>query len=654
MALPDTCPPVRVDALADLPARPARLGWAKQSAALLAQANEIHNANAGETPPSGETAWFHHYVCPETAHPLRFNPRRPHRHLCAATGREYEGERYDACWRAQMHAAWLAALERGAILERAGLGSEANRERMRQVLRHWARTWKQHADKPRGGVGKLMPQGLTEAIFQAGVCQVLQWLPDLMRGEDWRLLRDGMLASAAALLKPQWTGEDPGTAWGGRIHNISCWLNAAKFALGWALQDEELKDLAVNGPAGFRQQVAQGIDADGWWYEKTLTYQSYALQALLTHALLARSDGLDLIEEPKLARMATVLLRVLRDDGTLPSWNDGWRGRGIGGLWDSLEVLTGAGNQELAAHYAWLLERFDRTARHLNWLALPGVNAWMEELDGDWPARHGVAAMVWGSDELPDPEAPDRTHVFFPHSGIAVIEHGAVALSMRSGPHGGGHDHLDRTDITVRLRGQPVAEDLGTPAYGNPLVGTWYRQPAGHRLLIVDRRCQQPADGSLTDCGPRHISGHTGDAWPHARVHRTVRIDDDGWGWRDESTVDLQAPAQIDWIFHLRGEPLGADVLAEDDVEFTGGGLEHLANLRMLPPTPADATSWEMRWRTDAGVLALVLQADGLCAPTARLATCPDNPADRELTAILLSATADQHGGVTAAWRLSE
>jgi hypothetical protein len=74
----------------------------------------------------------------------------------------------------------------------------------------------------------------------------------------------------------------------------------------------------------------------------------------------------------------------------------------------------------------------------------------------------------------------------------------------------------------------------------------------------------------------------------------------------------------------------------------------------MLPPTPADATSWEMRWRTDAGVLALVLQADGLCAPTARLATCPDNPADRELTAILLSATADQHGGVTAAWRLSE
>lgn len=653
MSTPIACPPVKNDLLADLETRVGEQAWAGEAAALLQRVNQIHYAEAGDTPPAGETGWYHFYVCPETSQRLVFDPHRPHTHISPATGKTYTGSPYDECWRTMMNGAWIGALERAAILERAGLGSPEQRDWMRRTLRYWAETWQSHQPKPRAGIGRLMPQGLTEAIFQASICQVLQWLPDLMVGDDWLLLREAMLEPAAEFLRPQWAGGSSSEpAWGGDIHNIACWVNAAKFGLGWALDDDSLKDLAINGPVGWHAQVAKGIHADGWWYEKTLTYQTYSLRALLTMAMLARADGLNLIDEPKLALMAEAVLRVIRHDGSLPAWNDGWREHDLGTIVDALEILAGQSHEEIGGYLAWLLASFPGARSGSGWSAIPGSNTWLDE---SVPPRGGVAALAWGLDHLPPPTEPERNQVFFPDSGIAIIRRGAVLISMRSGPHGGGHDHRDRTDVSLRLHGHPIAEDMGTPSYGSPLTGTWYRQPASHRLLIINRQAQRPSDGQIVEAGARHIHALATEAWPEADLERVIEIDEDGLGWQDQTIATLTATAQIDWVFHLRGEPMATESWPEDETDLNGGGLEHITHLQQVPRlVPAENNEpWNLRWHTAAGVLGLALRVDGLEDPILRLGECPDNPANQQLSAVVLSGRSNaDRVTVTARWQL--
>ncbi len=654
MTLPRRCPVPAVDLPADLPARIDTHPWAARAVEGLSQVHRTHVDCAPSAPPVGETDWFHLYVCPESNARLEFDPTSPHEHRSPVTGKALTGSPYDECWRAVMHGAWTAALERAALLDRAGVGGGELRPWMRGVLMHWATHWATGRIKPRAGKGRLMPQGLTEAIFQASICQTLQWLPDLLSEDDWQTLRDEMLAPAADLLRPQWAGADSGESqWADEIHNIACWLNAAKYGLGWALGDDELKRLAVDGPVGWRAQLERGIHDDGWWYEKTLTYQTYSLNALLTLAMLARSDGLDLLGEAKLASMATALLRVVRDDGSLPSWNDGWRGHELKAMLNPLEILAGAGNDEIAGGLAWLYETFPRCRSGMAWVCLPGANTWVE---GGRPARGGVATLAWGCDELPAPAEPKRDFVFFPDSGIAILKRGAVHLSLRSGPYGGGHDHRDRTDVAVRLRDEPIAEDMGTPPYGSDLVGTWFRQPASHRLVMVERTGQMPTDGRIVEASPTRAVAEAPEAYVNAGLHREVTLDDDGLGWTDRTTVRTDGSLRLDWIFHLRGRRVFPKELEAEQTpaDWQGGGLEHITDLHRLEMDQGEASpAFGVRWATAAGELELLLRVENLSSPVARMGICPDNPSDQSLSAIVLTGqSTDAPAAFTATWRL--
>jgi hypothetical protein len=91
----------------------------------------------------------------------------------------------------------------------------------------------------------------------------------------------------------------------------------------------------------------------------------------------------------------------------------------------------------------------------------------------------------------------------------------ATWLGLKYGPHGGGHGHPDKNSFILYSRGEIIAPDVGTHAYGSPLHTGWDKTTLAHNTLVVDEKSQAPAQGkclafgnekgvdySVTDAGP--------------------------------------------------------------------------------------------------------------------------------------------------------
>src|SRR5437868_1502393 len=79
------------------------------------------------------------------------------------------------------------------------------------------------------------------------------------------------------------------------IHNIQCWKNSAVGLAGFATGNQELVREAIDDPdRGFRAQIARGVTDDGLWYEGSLGYHQYTMQAVWPLMEAARHAGIDL------------------------------------------------------------------------------------------------------------------------------------------------------------------------------------------------------------------------------------------------------------------------------------------------------------------------------------------------------------------------
>lgn len=84
-----------------------------------------------------------------------------------------------------------------------------------------------------------------------------------------------------------------------------------------------------------------------------------------------------------------------------------------------------------------------------------------------------------------------------PRAGIAILRAGPLFCSVSAGPNGqrgvGGHGHNDKLAIEVRLHGERLIADPGSPGYtSDPLARDLYRSTAAHATLQIDGEEQSP------------------------------------------------------------------------------------------------------------------------------------------------------------------
>jgi len=79
-----------------------------------------------------------------------------------------------------------------------------------------------------------------------------------------------------------------------RCYNFQAWHLGAVGLVGLALRDPELVDYAVNSPYGFRHLVAHDIREDGLFWERSVGYHHFVLNALLPFTEAMLHCGVDL------------------------------------------------------------------------------------------------------------------------------------------------------------------------------------------------------------------------------------------------------------------------------------------------------------------------------------------------------------------------
>ena len=465
------------DGIAQLRQRIAAAPWAKASWEQITASTTKALDRPVELPPRGGN-WSHNYVCP--THGARLSQGRQlgpwqWEHICPVGKHVLRGDPstgkldFDGNAIAAAHARLAQqAVDHGLVFQVTG--DERHARAARAILLAYADRYLSYAlhnnqGKPGPG-GRVASQSLTEA----------GWLTTFTQGADlvWTTLNPAdRTAIEEKVLRPALKESILPRRLG--IHNIQCHHNSAIGSVGFLLGDETLIATAIDDPKnGYRVQMEKGVLDDGMWTEGASGYHFYTIQGIWPLTEAALHCGRDLYG-PKLRSMFDGPLALAMPDFVLPNFNDS----------GTVPLRGQADLYELAF------------ARYTNSACVP----LLAQSD-----RRGRFALLFGTPQLPPAnKLPALGSRNSPASGYAILQRGqgqeATWLCLKYGPHGGGHGHPDKNTFVLYRRGEILAPDAGTHAYGSPLHSGWDKTTLAHNTLVVDETSQVPATGKCLAFG---------------------------------------------------------------------------------------------------------------------------------------------------------
>ena len=522
------------------------------------------------TYPDRGSQWWHWYTCKKCGASLR--TKSPTEHVCPDCGADYTGWPYDDVILANQHSR-LANAIRDLGLMYALTKTPAYADKCREILFGYAERYLKYPlhdinGKPLKGGGHVGPQSLDEAVWLIPVAQGFDCIYDALSEADRKTIADQLLLPAANLIHDH--------QWG--IHNICCWHDSAYGLVGITLGEARLARDAIEGPKGFRAQIAKGVTDDGFWYENAWGYHFYTMSALTPLAEAARRVGIDLYS-PRYKSMYDAPLQFMSGSGELPSFADSHR----------MNVLV-PGN-------AWLYETaFARwhDARYT------------EILKAD--QRRSLEAFLVGADQrsLADANLSLTSHVFA-SAGFAILRSSSTGnpnralpdnyVAVHYGPHGGGHGHPDKLSFVFYGHNQLLGTDPGCIAYGNPAHGEYYRQTLAHNTVLVDHKSQRECTGTLVCSALADNAGFVtclaDKAYFGVRLQRTIALIGDTL--LDLTAAESDSEHCYELAYHSLGTlatdlPLAPAADMPDDKAFA-----RVTDWQLAQPT----APWQATWKTD-------------------------------------------------------
>lgn len=439
------------------------------SQGLLTQLkNDNHTVLAHDilVPPDARATWNLYYFCPEHGVRLTWDRFKPNAHCCPIDGHEFSGEPYDGAWWR-----WLNTLNSKACYELGLLWQLTQEEvylnKVRSLLLEYAKyypSYEEHGGIPYNGPGKANAQTLCEANchldFARGYDFIRQALSDADKAYiEQRLLREG----ADFLIQHR----------SAQLHNHEMKINATVGVIGLLLNEQSYLDFALYSDYGLHYQLNHGCIGEGMWFEGSVHYHYYALQALLAYEKIAYKTMHSVSNNKNLLKMLKFPLRLMTNTGDFPRLND-----------------CIAGQEKL--NHSHIFEFAYKQYQDESFLAA------LHAIYKDKP-RMNLEAFLYGIETLPayQPLACQSLHA--PESGYTLgynpsKEH---LFLLKHAPYGGEHDHYDRLGIILIRNGFEILPDLGTTGYGADLHYKYYKNTATHNTLSVNQANQPPNNPSL-------------------------------------------------------------------------------------------------------------------------------------------------------------
>lgn len=575
-------------------------------------------------------------------------------HRCPRCGRTYEGELHDR-FRLYWHHLWLAERAVHAAL----LGVLLDDESARRLAIHLL---SEYTDRYLGfpnvdnvlGPSRPFFSTYLESIWLLQLCVALDVLELGAPSDRVRALggdvRERLIQPSATLI----ASYDEG------LSNRQVWNNAAMMAAGWLLDDDSLVEIASAGPSGLGAHLAEGLLADGSWYEGE-NYHLFAHRGLWYGVRMAETNGRSLA--PPFANRFregfAAPFRTLLPDLTFPSRRD------------SQYAISARQPRFAESCELGLARSFDE--RLVSMLArlydagVPRGETGRTSTSADVernvsPTGLSRADLSWRSLLIALPELPPLVERSFtsdllPAQGLAILrrDDGCTYAALDYGHSGGGHGHPDRLNVLLVDGHLRWFDDPGTGSYVDESLH-WYRSTLAHTAPLVDGHSQRPAHGSLIafdDDGRMGWARAVAPLLPDLDVRRSLVLMEDYL----VDVIEWDAPS-----VHEIGLPLqGVD--AVDDLELPlprkagrirGGtgkedGFEFLRDGQRISAR-AGAPVRLRRKRDGIGNAIL----DGwVVAPAGAVwerALAPDVPSRPGLVPLLLLRTSAARGRIAAVW----
>lgn len=504
--------------------------------------------------PDGYGSWVFYYSCDEDG--KRLKPLSRKRHKCPKCGRIYTDPKRVAAYRCIMH----NRLERAAL--RLGwahiwTGDPKYARGVRRILVALADEYSSYPKRIDrwGRTGVMAPLGgrrYVQSLDEATGAIKLAKAYDLTRGADvWseedhqHVRKDFFRATARTLL---WFNQ-------GRS-NHQTWYNAGLLCIGSVLGDASMVENVITMRGGYYDQLDRSVGRDGLWFEGTMAYHRYALLAMIEIVEVAERIGIPLGEDQRFQAMFTGPLKAAYPNGRFPAINDSdpMSLRGFKGL------------------FRWAWERWRRPV-FAHAYAQGNAEEMQDLTDADieatWP-------LITGSANLED-------------SGLVRLQPGGkkanACVFFDYGPHGGGHGHFDKLNITVYADGREWVLDPGRLSYRHGEYKTWVKHTIAHNTVTVDQQSQKATSGRLlwfeTTDQYAACAATTQEAYEGTSLTRQLVLTPDLL--IDVFDVEANRERTLDWAVHARSEKLDAMTFSGKATEGMPGdkqGYQHLADAR--------------------------------------------------------------------------
>ncbi|MEH0740353.1 heparinase II/III family protein [Vibrio cholerae] len=505
--------------------------------------NQIVLENDILVPCDGRATWNLYYYCPEHGVRLTWDRDKPLSHCCPVDGKEFTGEPYDGAWWR-----WMNGLNAKACYD-LGLLWQITKEplyleKVTAILLEYAKYYPDyeiHGGIPYNGPGKANAQTLCEANCHIDMARGYDFIREALSAEQQAVIETRLLREGAEFLMEYRTPQ---------LHNHEMKINATVGVIGLILDDPRYLDFALNTDYGLHYQLNHGCLGEGMWFEGSIHYHYYALQALMNYEKIACNTPYSVASNPNYLKLLTFPLSLVMNTGAFPRLNDCIAGQ---------EQLTHAHIFE----FAYRQTPCEPFARMLSSI--------YQNIE-----RDNIDALLYGVDTLPE-AAPLACHtVHAKEVGISLVydDKQDNALLLKHAPYGGEHDHYDRLGMILTRAGKEILPDLGTTGYGAELHYGYYKNSATHNTLVVNQKNQSPINPTLlayqqSDAltvidtqvdwsePAAQVDSHTLEHWDNkayqdVRFRRTLL-------WLGNAAIELNRidnphQQQLDLTYHVRGK----------------------------------------------------------------------------------------------------
>lgn len=509
---------------------------------LISMKSEIHDFMENFKDDSRFiSGWGHAYFCNEDGGRLIYDIRKPFEHKCSICGRVYDEYKYNACFVTMMRNEAIVTALKSSILFRVTKEEEYKKIAI-DIIEFYAKHYHQftlHAkDKINcspttdvGGAGKIMPQGLNEAIIAIRIVNSLELLKDSLE-KDWiAMVKETLFVPMFELLVPQKM----------HIHNIPTWINSAIGVFGLFFQEEKWIAEATKNPFHLFEQLQKGVTESGFWYEGSIHYNFFALEGIMNFFVSAKSYHFEIDQKYQdiVFHMLEAAYDYAFDNDIFPNPSDGW---------PNISLKTYSYVYYMA--YAVFGDNILPYLKHIENNETPRARLPLSEpyyYDNRIPLTRILYCPEFS--DLKSDEGKLRGSQSFEASNCAILRNDTYNLFFKYGHQTKSHAHPDKMNIEIMVNNQVLTKDLSNSGYASKMCNEWHRKIAAHNTCVING---MPSDidhpGTLLEYSDTHVKA-SAKAYEGVTYTRDLIID--GSVLTDIFEVNLEEKNQIDWFFHF-------------------------------------------------------------------------------------------------------